>query len=209
MDGVYRYQRHVYDLTRKYYLLGRDRLIDGSPSRRAAPCSNSAAAPAATWRCAAQRLSAGAAFSASIFPPACWKRPPSPSGAKACPAASRWPAAMRRISTRQTLFGQAGLRPRLHLLRPVDDPRVAAHGRRGARRARSPAARCTSSISAVRNACRAGSARRCAPGSGNSTSPRVIHCAKSSNRNPQRVGATLRFETLYRGYAVHAVLTKR
>lgn len=29
MDGVYRWQRHIYDLTRKYYLLGRDRLIDG------------------------------------------------------------------------------------------------------------------------------------------------------------------------------------
>jgi S-adenosylmethionine-diacylgycerolhomoserine-N-methlytransferase len=29
MDGVYRYQRHVYDATRKYYLLGRDRMIDG------------------------------------------------------------------------------------------------------------------------------------------------------------------------------------
>jgi S-adenosylmethionine-diacylgycerolhomoserine-N-methlytransferase len=28
MDGVYRRQRHVYDLTRKYYLLGRDRLIE-------------------------------------------------------------------------------------------------------------------------------------------------------------------------------------
>ncbi|RJF90904.1 class I SAM-dependent methyltransferase [Sphingomonas cavernae] len=27
MDGIYRYQRHIYDLTRKYYLLGRDRLI--------------------------------------------------------------------------------------------------------------------------------------------------------------------------------------
>lgn len=27
MDGVYRRQRHVYDATRKYYLLGRDRLI--------------------------------------------------------------------------------------------------------------------------------------------------------------------------------------
>ncbi len=27
MDGVYRYQRHFYDLTRKYYLLGRDRMI--------------------------------------------------------------------------------------------------------------------------------------------------------------------------------------
>ncbi|MCB5201122.1 methyltransferase domain-containing protein [Neorhizobium sp. T786] len=27
MDRMYRYQRHVYDLTRKYYLLGRDRAI--------------------------------------------------------------------------------------------------------------------------------------------------------------------------------------
>lgn len=27
MDGVYRRQRHIYDLTRKHYLLGRDRLI--------------------------------------------------------------------------------------------------------------------------------------------------------------------------------------
>lgn len=28
MDAIYRYQRYVYDATRKYYLLGRDRLID-------------------------------------------------------------------------------------------------------------------------------------------------------------------------------------
>jgi len=28
MDAVYRHQRHFYDLTRKYYLLGRDHLID-------------------------------------------------------------------------------------------------------------------------------------------------------------------------------------
>lgn len=28
MDAVYRHQRHFYDLTRKYYLLGRDLLID-------------------------------------------------------------------------------------------------------------------------------------------------------------------------------------
>ena len=27
LDGIYRYQRHVYDFTRKYYLVGRDRLI--------------------------------------------------------------------------------------------------------------------------------------------------------------------------------------
>lgn len=29
MDQTYRHQRLIYDLTRKYYLLGRDRLIDG------------------------------------------------------------------------------------------------------------------------------------------------------------------------------------
>jgi S-adenosylmethionine-diacylgycerolhomoserine-N-methlytransferase len=28
MDRIYRHQRYVYDLTRKYYLLGRDRVID-------------------------------------------------------------------------------------------------------------------------------------------------------------------------------------
>lgn len=27
MDGIYRYQRHFYDLTRKYFLLGRDHLL--------------------------------------------------------------------------------------------------------------------------------------------------------------------------------------
>ena len=29
MDNVYRWQRHIYDATRKYFLFGRDRLIDG------------------------------------------------------------------------------------------------------------------------------------------------------------------------------------
>lgn len=28
MDGIYRHQRHIYNLTRKYYLLGRDRLLE-------------------------------------------------------------------------------------------------------------------------------------------------------------------------------------
>jgi S-adenosylmethionine-diacylgycerolhomoserine-N-methlytransferase len=29
MDGIYRHQRYIYDATRKYFLLGRDRLISG------------------------------------------------------------------------------------------------------------------------------------------------------------------------------------
>lgn len=28
MDAIYRYQRYIYDITRKYYLLGRDRLLN-------------------------------------------------------------------------------------------------------------------------------------------------------------------------------------
>ena len=48
MDRIYRRQRHVYDFTRKYYLLGRDRLIAGSIRRPAAGCWRSAAAPPAT-----------------------------------------------------------------------------------------------------------------------------------------------------------------
>ncbi len=31
MDNMYRYQRYIYDFTRKYYLLGRDRLIQKMP----------------------------------------------------------------------------------------------------------------------------------------------------------------------------------
>jgi S-adenosylmethionine-diacylgycerolhomoserine-N-methlytransferase len=33
MDKVYRHQRHIYDLTRKYYLLGRDRLVKDVAAR--------------------------------------------------------------------------------------------------------------------------------------------------------------------------------
>lgn len=29
MDGIYRYQRYIYDLSRKYFLFGRDTMLDG------------------------------------------------------------------------------------------------------------------------------------------------------------------------------------
>ena len=32
MDRMYRHQRHFYDLTRKFYLLGRDAMLDELPS---------------------------------------------------------------------------------------------------------------------------------------------------------------------------------
>lgn len=36
MDRMYRHQRHIYDLTRKFYLLGRDALLDELPDAPAA-----------------------------------------------------------------------------------------------------------------------------------------------------------------------------
>ena len=40
MDAIYRRQRHIYDATRKYFLLGRDRLIADldAESRMSKPC---------------------------------------------------------------------------------------------------------------------------------------------------------------------------
>lgn len=39
MDRMYRYQRHIYDLSRKFYLLGRDRLVrELQPGPRARVC---------------------------------------------------------------------------------------------------------------------------------------------------------------------------
>ena len=32
MDAMYRYQRHIYDLTRKFYLFGRDQLLRQLPA---------------------------------------------------------------------------------------------------------------------------------------------------------------------------------
>jgi S-adenosylmethionine-diacylgycerolhomoserine-N-methlytransferase len=32
MDAMYRHQRHIYDLTRKFYLFGRDRMLAGLPA---------------------------------------------------------------------------------------------------------------------------------------------------------------------------------
>jgi S-adenosylmethionine-diacylgycerolhomoserine-N-methlytransferase len=50
MDAIYRWQRPIYDLTRKYYLFGRDGLIDGLALGPGPACWNWAVAPGAIWR---------------------------------------------------------------------------------------------------------------------------------------------------------------
>ena len=59
MDRMYRRQRHIYDLTRKFYLLGRDHLIDALQPPPGGACSRSPAAPGATSS-ARRALSGGA-----------------------------------------------------------------------------------------------------------------------------------------------------
>ena len=208
MDGVYRYQRHVYDLTRKYYLLGRDRLIDGLD---VPPGGTVLELGCGTGRnlVRAARAYPDARFFGLDISAGMLETAAAPIAAQT-PFGSHRAGARRRhrISTPQALFGQAGfdrvfISYALSMIPGWERTIPAALAALDAR-----AARCTSSISAARSACRAGSARHCAPGSANSTSRRVIHCAKSWNRNASATGATLRFETLYRGYAVHAVVTR-
>ena len=48
MDRMYRFQRHFYDVSRRYYLLGRDQLLDRWPRRRVGPSWKLAVARAGT-----------------------------------------------------------------------------------------------------------------------------------------------------------------
>ena len=105
MDGIYRRQRFIYDATRRYYLLGRDRLIaDLRVPGEAHACWRSAAARRAISSSRAA-LSGGAPLRHRHF------RGDAADGARLgrarrpCGARSRSRPAMRRLSTPGALFG--------------------------------------------------------------------------------------------------------
>ena len=75
MDHIYRYQRSIYDLTRKYYLVGRDRLLDRI---RAAPGDRVLEVGCGTGRnlmIMAEKKSGYIFFSGWMPQRSCWKRP--------------------------------------------------------------------------------------------------------------------------------------
>ena len=149
MDRIYRRQRHLYDVTRKYYLLGRDRLIERLSPPPAAGCSRSAAARRAIWsrrRAPIRRPQFyGIDISAEMLETARAKV-----AREACRRASGSPAPTPPRSIPPAVR-RAGLLARLPVLQPVDDPRAgsAALARRWPGCSR--AASCTSSISAARS----------------------------------------------------------
>ena len=101
MDRMYRRQRHIYDLTRKFYLLGRDELIDGLKP----PAGRDGARDRLRHRAQSHPRRARLPGRALLRPRRL--RRDAGDGARACrrrrasPAGSRWRAAMRRRSTPQ------------------------------------------------------------------------------------------------------------
>jgi hypothetical protein len=140
MDGIYRHQRHIYDLTRRYYLLGRNDLIAALKPPRAARCSRSAAAPPAIscWRHGTTPMRGS---SASTSPPKCSNPPRRPSRKTGSAIASDWPRATPPGLMPATCSRCCAVRPRVLLLQPLDDPRLGGRagsgdaGRRAGRRA--------------------------------------------------------------------------
>ncbi len=123
MDGVYRRQRHFYDLTRKYYLLGRDRMIAGL----GVPPNGTVL----ELGCGTGRniiLAARASSRRPLLRPRHIERDAGDSVGRARPrriAAQGQARTGRRHGVRRRKTVRPGkLRPCLHLLFAVDDPRL-------------------------------------------------------------------------------------
>ena len=208
MDGVYRYQRHIYDLTRKYYLLGRDRMISGLDVPAGGTVLELGCGTGRNIVLAARRYPDARFFGLDI-------------SAEMLETAAAATGPRRHRRPRQTgagrrdRFRRAGpvrpraLRPRLHLLCAVDDPRLGEDASRGARSAGS------GRLAAYRRFRPAGAPAALVPHAAarlaeqNSTSRRVQSLREVLELEAERNGASLRFRTLYRGYAWLAVVGQR
>ena len=206
MDGVYRYQRHVYDLTRKYYLLGRDRLID----RLDVP-------PGGTVLELGCGTGRNLALAARVYPDARFFGLDISAG---------------MLETAAVAIRREGLSGRIALARgdASDFDAQALFGKTGFDRvfisyALSMIPEWQRTVSTALAALEPGGSLYIVDFGGQERLPRWFRAAlrawlgkfhvapRDSLREvleseSQRIGATLRFETLYRGYAVQAVVTR-
>ena len=100
MDGVYRYQRHIYDLTRKYYLLGRDRMLRGLDVPPEGTVLELGCGTGRNIVLAARRYPAARFFGLDISAAMLETAAAQPGARGASPAGRSWRKATRPISTR-------------------------------------------------------------------------------------------------------------
>lgn len=206
MDGVYRRQRHIYDLTRKYYLLGRDRMIAGLEAPENGTVLELGCGTGRNMLLAARRYPRARFFGLDIS---------SAMLETAAAAISQEGIGQRAKLAQgdatafdpQTLFGQAGfdrvfisyslsmipgwettIAAAMAALHPGGSLHIVDFGRQE----RLP--------SSFKRPLRAWLARF-------HVAPRDS-MAEVLESESERLGASLSFETLYRGYAVHAVVTR-
>ena len=123
MDGVYRYQRHIYDLTRKYYLLGRDRLLAGLDVPPDGTVLELGCGTGRNIVLAARRYPAARFFGLDIS--AAMLETAAASLAREAHRRPDHAGARRRDRFRRARpVRPPALRPRLHFLCAVDDPRL-------------------------------------------------------------------------------------
>ena len=191
MDRMYRHQRYVYDLTRKYYLAGRDEAV---ARLKPGPGDTVLEIGCGTGR---NLIRAARAYPEARF----FGLDVSREMLGAAAASIARAGLSSRISIAQAdatafdphaLFGHAAVRSRDHFLRPVDDPALARSVGPGARRRRAGRLAACASISATARVCPARSRRRCAAGSPPSTSARATILQKRSPRSRLRVGSPAR-----------------
>ena len=145
---IYRYQRYIYDASRKYYLLGRDRLLDELGPPPGAAVLEIACGTGRNLIKAAQRYPACALLRLRYLEHharhrARRDRPPRPFRSR-----HRGPGRAPRISRRAPVR-RAGIRARVHLLCLVDDPALALGVAAGACTRWRRGAGCRSSTSAI------------------------------------------------------------
>lgn len=207
MDGVYRHQRHIYDLTRKYYLLGRDRTIAGLD------------APAGT----------------SVLELGCGTGRNLVQAAKTFPQAQfcGLDISAEMLVTAQASVARHGLASRVSLAQgdASNFDTQALFGRTGFDRVMIPYALSMippwrETITAALEAVNEGGSLHIVDFGGQERLPSwfksglrawlaKFHVTPRDNlrevleSETRRIGASLRFDSLYRGYAVHAVVTRR
>ena len=201
MDRLYRRQRHFYDVTRKYYLLGRDRLIEGiapPPGGRVLEIGCGTArnlvAAAHAWPDAqffGIDISAEMLDTARQVVERDGTRPAHRTGAR------------RRHRVRPRLaVRRAGLLAHRLFLQPVDDPGLADGARSGAGLAAAGRRAACRRFRRPGSGCRAGSGPACGSGWRGSTSARATGWRPSlAARRHLRVA----FERPYGDYAQYAI----